>query len=109
MQPCSLLGFRGGSDGGGAVGADDVVAFVVALFAAIQTLDGFVFQPRIVGRASHLHPLAVIAAIVVGAQFGLVGLILALPLACVARVLLLELWWGPHVARKEALAKGVKT
>jgi predicted PurR-regulated permease PerM len=83
-------------------------AFVVALFATIQSLDGFVFQPRIVGRASHLHPLAVIAALIVGSQFGLPGLILALPLACVARVLILELWWEPHMARRQAEKRGAK-
>ena len=82
--------------------------FVVALFATIQTLDGFVFQPRIVGRASNLHPLAVIAALIVGAHFGLAGLILALPLACVARVLILEFWWEPNAARKRAASKGAK-
>ena len=66
----------------------------IGLFAAIQTLDGLVFQPRIVGRNSNLHPLLVIAALVVGAQFGLSGMILAVPIACIARVLFLELVWA---------------
>ncbi|MCX7718136.1 MAG: AI-2E family transporter [Candidatus Sumerlaeaceae bacterium] len=68
----------------------------IAVFTGvIQALDGFVFQPRIVGRSANIHPLLVLLALVVGAQFGLGGLIVAVPLAIVARVLVLELLWRP--------------
>ena len=40
-------------------------------------------------------PLLVLLALLVGAQFGLGGLILAVPLAVMARVALKELWWDP--------------
>ncbi|NQU43428.1 AI-2E family transporter [bacterium] len=76
------------------------VALVLGLFALIQTLDGLVFQPRIVGRHSNLHPLVVLAALLIGAQFGLVGMILAVPTACIVRVLFLELFWRQHVAKR---------
>ncbi|MBN1867313.1 AI-2E family transporter [Candidatus Sumerlaeota bacterium] len=76
-------------------------AAVIALFGAIQTLDGLVLQPRIVGRNSNLHPLLVIGALVVGAQFGLGGMILAVPVACIGRVLFLELVWNRYAMKKE--------
>ena len=79
---------------------------VILIFAAIQTIDGFVFQPRIVGKSSQLHPLAVIFALVVGSQFGISGMILAIPTACIVRVLLKELWWDKRAA--EAKASGLK-
>jgi predicted PurR-regulated permease PerM len=78
---------------------------VLALFAIIQTLDGLLFQPRIVGRSSQLHPLVVMLALVVGAQFGLVGMILAVPSACVIRVLFLELWWKKRQERRAQAAE----
>jgi predicted PurR-regulated permease PerM len=75
---------------------------IVFLFAMIQVLDGLVFQPRIVGKNSNLHPLLVILALAVGARFGLAGMVLAVPVACIARVLFLELWWTRHVEKRRA-------
>ncbi|MCX7014057.1 MAG: AI-2E family transporter, partial [Candidatus Sumerlaeota bacterium] len=66
---------------------------IVGAFAIVQTVDGVVFQPRIVGRHSQLHPLAVIFAFLVGARFGFGGMIVAIPVAAVVRVLLKEMWW----------------
>ena len=81
------------------------VGLVVGLFALIQTIDGFVFQPRIVGKSSNLHPLAVMLALFVGAQFGISGMILAVPSMCIVRVLVKELWWDKHIARKKGAAE----
>ncbi|MCX7625068.1 MAG: AI-2E family transporter [Candidatus Sumerlaeaceae bacterium] len=78
------------------------VLIVLLISVAIQTLDGFVLQPRIVGKSAGLHPLMVIAALVVGAQLGLGGLILAVPVAIVLRVLVRELWWKPLAQRRAA-------
>jgi predicted PurR-regulated permease PerM len=76
------------------------VLAVLLISVMIQTLDGFILQPRIVGKSAGLHPLVVIAALVVGAQFGLGGLILAVPTAIVLRVILRELWWMPLANRR---------
>jgi predicted PurR-regulated permease PerM len=77
-------------------GSKIAALMAVALFTGmVQALDGFVFQPRIVGRSANLHPLLVLLALVVGAQFGLGGLVIAVPLAIIARVLVLELIWRP--------------
>lgn len=76
------------------------VLVVLAVSVAIQTLDGFFLQPRIVGKNAGLHPLVVLAALIVGSQFGLGGLVLAVPLAIVVRVLVRELWWNPLAARR---------
>jgi predicted PurR-regulated permease PerM len=74
------------------------LGLVVGLFVLIQTLDGLVFQPRIVGKSSNLHPVVVMIALVIGGQFGVGGMILAVPLACIGRVLFKELWWDAYVA-----------
>jgi predicted PurR-regulated permease PerM len=75
---------------------------VLVLSVVIQSLDGFFFQPRIVGPSAELHPVAVILALLVGAQFGLGGMILAVPLMVVARVLIKEFWWDSRVAEEAA-------
>jgi predicted PurR-regulated permease PerM len=65
------------------------VAFVIAVFAVGQTLEGFVLTPWLVGDRIGLHPVAVIFAIMAGGQlFGFLGVLLALPVAAVAMVVL---------------------
>jgi predicted PurR-regulated permease PerM len=76
-------------------------ALVATVFAIIQATDGLFFQPRIVGKNSNLHPLLVMFALATGAQFGLVGMVIAVPIACIARVLFLELWWKNHLEKRK--------
>lgn len=76
------------------------LAGVLALFSLIQAIEGFVLQPRIVGKGAGLHPLVVILALIVGSQFGIGGLIIAVPVACVIRVLVREFYWIPIEKRE---------
>ncbi|MFM1848455.1 MAG: hypothetical protein RL417_1929, partial [Pseudomonadota bacterium] len=58
------------------------------VFAIVQGLEGTVITPRILGEKVGLSPLAVILALVVGGQlFGLLGVFLAVPAAAALRVL----------------------
>lgn len=53
---------------------------VVVLVVAVQQLEGNVLEPFIVGRATTLHPLAVLVVLAAGgAAFGLLGAFLAVP------------------------------
>ncbi len=72
---------------------------VIGLFSAIQAIEGFILQPRIVGRGAGLHPLVVMLALIAGAQFGIGGMIVAVPLASILRVLVLEFYWKPLLHR----------
>ncbi|MEL1263667.1 AI-2E family transporter [Pseudoxanthomonas putridarboris] len=66
-----------------------LVAMVLGVFVAGQMLEGYVLTPRIVGDRIGLHPVAVIFSIMAGGQlFGFLGMLLALPVAAVANVLL---------------------
>ncbi|QDH69348.1 AI-2E family transporter [Marilutibacter alkalisoli] len=71
-------------------GADfTLVLMVAAVFVAGQMIEGYVLTPRIVGDRIGLHPMAVIFAIMAGGQlFGFIGMLMALPVAAVANVLL---------------------
>ncbi|MGC8877407.1 AI-2E family transporter [Thermus sp.] len=64
-----------------------LLAFLVLWLA--NQLEGNLFGPLIVGRATRLHPITAIAAILVGASlFGLWGALLAVPAAAFLKVLL---------------------
>ncbi|PCJ16177.1 MAG: AI-2E family transporter [Gammaproteobacteria bacterium] len=63
--------------------------FVVVVFGIGQLLEGMVLTPLLVGDRIGLHPVAVIFAIMAGAQlFGFVGMLIALPVAAVSMVVI---------------------
>ena len=66
---------------------DPLMALWVALlFVALQQLEGHVVAPTVFGRALRLNPLLVILALLLGGQiYGLVGALVALPIAAVLR------------------------
>jgi predicted PurR-regulated permease PerM len=65
------------------------LALVIGVFMVGQTLEGFLLVPWLVGDKIGMHPVAVIFAIMAGGQlFGFLGVLLALPVAAVAMVLL---------------------
>lgn len=62
---------------------------VALVLVVVQLLEGAVISPRIVGESVGLHPVWVILAIsVAGFFFGFVGLLLAIPLAVLIKMLL---------------------
>ncbi len=67
--------------------------WVVGLvFCVGQGIESFLLTPCLIGESIGLHPVAVIFAILAGGQlFGLVGVLLALPVAAVIMVLLRDL------------------
>ena len=71
---------------------------VVAVFAIVQTIEGYFLTPRILGSRLRLHPMAVFLGLLIGGKlFGLLGIILAIPVIAVAKVFLhffLELYKG---------------
>jgi predicted PurR-regulated permease PerM len=60
---------------------------VVLAYTAIQTLEGFVLTPRIVGKTVGLSEIWVLVALFVGGEiFGFLGVLLAVPAAAVAKI-----------------------
>ena len=65
------------------------LVLVLCVFGAGQLLESYVLVPKLVGDKIGLHPVAVMFAVLAGAQlFGFFGVLVALPLAAVAVVLL---------------------
>jgi predicted PurR-regulated permease PerM len=70
-------------------GVDAHLAFVVGWYLIVQSLEGFVLTPRIVGQSVGMHPVTVIIALLIGGDLlGFLGLLVAVPLAAVAQVFL---------------------
>ena len=65
------------------------IAYVVGWIAVAQVAEAYVLTPRIVGHAIGLHPVVYILALMVGANlFGFVGLLVAIPVTALLKVLL---------------------
>jgi predicted PurR-regulated permease PerM len=65
-------------------------------FGLVQGLEGMVITPRVVGKTVGLHPLVAIVALLIGGQiFGLMGMLLAVPVVAVLQVFLrsLAVWY----------------
>ncbi len=62
---------------------------VAVVFTVAQLIESYWLTPKLVGDRIGLHPVAVIFAVLAGGQlFGFLGMLLALPVAAVANVLL---------------------
>jgi predicted PurR-regulated permease PerM len=70
-------------------------ALVLGVFALVQTLEGVFISPKIIGDRVGLHPLVIIVAVMTGTTLlgGLLGGILAIPLAAALRVILGRYLW----------------
>jgi predicted PurR-regulated permease PerM len=81
--------------------------WVVILFVALQQLEGHVVAPVLFSQALRINPLLIIFALALGAQlYGIIGALLALPIAAIAREtvaylrghLVFEPWGTPSAA-----------
>ena len=73
-----------------AVSEPSLIQFIkiYSVFGIVQMLEGFFLTPKIVGDSVGIHPFGVMLALIVGGQlFGLLGLVLAVPTAASTRVL----------------------
>jgi predicted PurR-regulated permease PerM len=63
-------------------------ALLVMIFLAVlRILEDYVIYPRLIGQGIHLHPLAVILAILSGAELaGVAGIFLAIPVIAITTV-----------------------
>jgi predicted PurR-regulated permease PerM len=64
------------------------LAFAVMLFLGVlRVVEDYVIYPRLIGQGIHLHPLAVILAILAGAEIaGVAGIFLAIPVIAIITV-----------------------
>jgi predicted PurR-regulated permease PerM len=68
---------------------------VTGVFAVVQTLEGTFISPKIIGDRVGLHPLVIIIAVMAGTTLlgGILGGVLAIPLAAALRVILARYVW----------------
>ncbi len=67
------------------------IAIVIAILALGEILEGYLLVPKIIGPGLNLNALELLIAMLVGgAALGVLGLLLAIPIAAVLKVILLD-------------------
>lgn len=75
--------------------------YAVIAVMILQQIDGWFIVPKVMGKTVKLHPIAVLLAIVIGGQlFGLVGILLGVPVAGFIRLLVMR-YMGDLFSPKE--------
>ncbi|MBM7624652.1 putative PurR-regulated permease PerM [Sporohalobacter salinus] len=75
---------------------------VVAMFTIIQQLEGSLISPKIVGDKVGLHPIFIIFSLLVGGELlGIIGMLLAVPIAGVIKVII-----NHYISRAIKINKG---
>jgi predicted PurR-regulated permease PerM len=79
-----------------------IAVLTIAINLLIQFLEGNVVSPLVVGKTLHLHPLLIILAVTVGGEVaGITGLIFAVPLVAVGKVIFQHTYH--HIVRRPNL------
>lgn len=64
---------------------------ITVTFLIVQFLDSYVFQPIILGNKVNVHPFFIILAVIIGnAIWGIIGMILSIPIIAIITVILRE-------------------
>ena len=80
--------------------------FIVLLITVLQMLEGNVISPLIVGKSVHLHPLYIMIALIIGGElWGILGLLFAVPALVVIKVIIRHLL----TLRKKKIDKSVSS
>ena len=66
--------------------APEKIVWVLALYLGTQLVENSLLVPRIQGNAVHMHPIMIMALLIIGSEtFGVIGAVAAVPVASVAR------------------------
>ncbi|MHC5019232.1 MAG: AI-2E family transporter [Planctomycetota bacterium] len=85
------------------------VVGVIIVYSIIQTVEGFVLTPRVLGEEGDMHPVTAFVSVFVGAELlGLLGAMLAIPLAASVKILMQELLM-PELKEVAGIGPGTET
>ncbi len=70
-------------------GASIELVYVLVLFVVAHVIEGYILTPKIIGGKIGLHPVWIIFAVfAAGSVFGFIGIIFAIPIAGIIKILL---------------------
>lgn len=80
-------------------GSPAPIVAVLLVCVAVRFIEDWFIQPLVMRRSVHLHPVAIVFALMAGAKlFGFWGLLFGVPAACMTKVLL-QVVWGWYLSQ----------
>lgn len=74
-------------------GVPNQLVLVTAIYAVANVVDMVVIFPLIVAKIVDLHPVIVVVSVILGSQlFGVIGMIIAVPLTSILKILIQEVY-----------------
>jgi predicted PurR-regulated permease PerM len=71
------------------------ILYIVIAFSIVQLVDNIILQPIVLSKSVKLHPLIIVFVVLIGGQyFGVLGMLLAVPIAGIIKVTSSELYLG---------------
>ena len=68
---------------------------ILTIFAIVQLIDNFIVSPLIMSESVGIHPMFVIIFVLIGGGVaGPLGMLFAVPIAAIIKVIIVELKWG---------------
>lgn len=68
------------------------VLIVIVIIASLQFIEGNILGPLIVGKSLHMHPIVIMLALLAGGEIGgIIGLMLAVPVIVILKVMIVHL------------------
>jgi|GEM_PF-3285254 len=65
--------------------------YIVLAWSAIYAFDHLVVKPVVILKTTDLHPLTIVSILIIGGHmFGLWGLVLGIPMFCIAKIFFQE-------------------
>nr|WP_280518531.1 AI-2E family transporter [Lederbergia wuyishanensis] len=66
-----------------------IIAGVIVF--VLQFIEGNILSPYIVGKSLHMHPLFIIAALIIGGEaFGIIGMIVSVPILAIIKIAIIH-------------------
>lgn len=83
-----------------------MIIIVVIIIIILQFLEGNILSPYIVGKSTHMHPLFIMFALLLGEEIGgMIGMIVAVPLLSIVKVAIIHM--KTHFGKKEREIKRI--
>ena len=71
-----------------------VMLQVILFYIIVQQVDGHFVMPKLMGSIIDVHPVAIIAGVLIGGHlYGVVGMMIAVPLVAVFQIILRHMWF----------------
>ena len=72
-----------------------ILIWIIITFVLVQAIDNSLVSPMVVSKSVNMHPLTVVIVVIIGGNIaGAVGMLFAVPVTGIIKVMITEITWG---------------